>query len=110
MLPRYFGGIWILTVEGSVGSAVSAPMKSLIAAAMRCAVVKSGLRSDRRSTFLHVQPELDLALDQRPVGDAPHGGNAARHLGGVALGLEPGDGNASPARRHRPRRRRRGGA
>ena len=36
-------------VAGSVGSAVSAPMKSLIAAAMRFEVVKSGLRRDRRS-------------------------------------------------------------
>ena len=49
MLPLYLAGIWIVTVAGSVGSAVSAPMKSLIAAAMRFAVVKSGLRSDRRS-------------------------------------------------------------
>ena len=51
MLPRYFAGIWMCTVEGSVGSAVSAPMKSLMAAAMRFAVVRSGLRSARRSAF-----------------------------------------------------------
>jgi len=39
------------TVDGSVGSAVSAPKKSLMEAAMRFAVVRSGLRSARRSDF-----------------------------------------------------------
>ena len=48
ILPVYFAGICRVTVAGSVGSAVSAPMKSLIADAIRFDVVKSGLRRDRR--------------------------------------------------------------
>ena len=51
------------TVEGSSGSAVGVPMKSLIAAAMRLAVVKSGLRSARRTLAQPVEREVDLALD-----------------------------------------------
>src|SRR5262245_5889508 len=48
-LPAYFSGMVICTVEGSSGSAVAPPMKSLMAPAMRLAVVKSGLRSARRT-------------------------------------------------------------
>jgi hypothetical protein len=45
ILPRYLAGMLSVIVAGSVGSAVSAPRKSLMEAAMRFAVVKSGLRS-----------------------------------------------------------------
>src|SRR3984957_4167243 len=48
-LPLNSGGIESCTVEGSIGSAVLAPRKSLTAAAMRLAVVKSALRSARRT-------------------------------------------------------------
>jgi hypothetical protein len=48
-LPRYCSGTVTPTVPGSSGSAVGTPMKSLIAAAMRLAVVKSGLRSAMRN-------------------------------------------------------------
>ena len=47
-LPRYCCGTVMPTVAGSSGSAVGVPRKSLIAAAMRVAVVKSGLRSAMR--------------------------------------------------------------
>ena len=59
------------TVEGSSGSAVGAPMKSLIAAAMRLAVVKSGLRSARRNWPSDVEREFDLAFDDGAVGMRP---------------------------------------
>ena len=61
------------------------PMKSLIAEAMRLAVVKSGLRSASRTCIEPVQRELDLALDDGAVGDAADGRHAARDLGGFAL-------------------------
>ena len=48
-LPVYCCGTVTCTVDGSSGSAVLAPMKSLIAAAIRLAVVKSGLRSASRT-------------------------------------------------------------
>src|ERR1700733_15326316 len=48
-LPLNSGGIDSCTVEGSMGSAVLAPRKSLTAAAIRLAVVKSALRSARRT-------------------------------------------------------------
>src|SRR5664279_1285581 len=48
-LPLNSGGIESCTVEGSIGSAVLTPRKSLTAEAMRLAVVKSALRSARRT-------------------------------------------------------------
>src|SRR5712672_743088 len=48
-LPLNSGGIVSCTVEGSIGSAVLTPRKSLTAAAIRLAVVKSALRSARRT-------------------------------------------------------------
>src|SRR5882672_3053411 len=48
-LPLNSGGIESCTVEGSIGSAVLTPRKSLTAAAMRLAVVKSALRSASRT-------------------------------------------------------------
>ncbi len=79
------------TVPGSSGSAVGAPMKSLMAAAMRLAVVKSGLRSAMRSWLSLLSVEVDLALDDGAVGDAADGRHAAHDLGGFALGLEAAD-------------------
>src|SRR5712672_3276657 len=48
-LPLNSAGIASCTVEGSIGSAVLTPRKSLTAAAMRLAVVKSALRSASRT-------------------------------------------------------------
>src|SRR5580693_1191760 len=48
-LPLNSAGIESCTVEGSIGSAVLVPRKSLTAAAMRFAVVKSALRSASRT-------------------------------------------------------------
>src|SRR5882757_4418499 len=48
-LPLNSAGIESCTVEGSIGSAVWTPRKSLTAAAMRLAVVKSALRSANRT-------------------------------------------------------------
>src|SRR3981081_2414722 len=48
-LPLNSAGIANCTVEGSIGSAVLVPRKSFTAEAMRLAVVKSGLRSARRT-------------------------------------------------------------
>src|ERR1700722_14555265 len=48
-LPLNSPGIDSCTVEGSIGSAVLVPRKSLTAAAMRLAVVKSALRSASRT-------------------------------------------------------------
>ena len=71
----------------------------MIAAAMRLAVVKSALRSASRTWLQPVERELDLALDDRAVGDAADGRHAARDLGGLAFGLEAAD--RERALRHR---------
>ena len=63
----------------------------MIAAAMRLAVVRSGLRSASRSVLQVAELEVDLALDERAVGDAPDRGHAARDLRRLALGREAGD-------------------
>ena len=58
------------TVRGSVAPWRPAAERRLIAAAMRRAVVRSGLRRPSRSALRLVEPERDLALDRRAVGDA----------------------------------------
>ena len=79
------------TVPGSSGSAVGAPMKSLMAAAMRLAVVKSGLRSAMRSWLCLLRLKSISRSMMRAVGDAADGRHAAHDLGGFALGLEAAD-------------------
>ncbi len=64
------------TVDGSSGSAVGAPMKSLIAAAMRLAVVKSGLRSASRTWFSRlsansISRSMMAPLEMRPTVGTP---------------------------------------
>ena len=66
-------------------------MKSLIAAAMRLAVVKSAIAQREPHLVEPVEREVDLALDDRAVGDAADGRHAAHDLGGFALGLEAVD-------------------
>ena len=64
------------TVEGSVGSAASEPRKSLIAAAMRLAVVRSGLRRARRRVFWALSlnstsRSMSAPLEMRPTVGTP---------------------------------------
>ena len=66
-------------------------MKSLIAAAMRLAVVKSGLRSASRTWLSRLSANSISRSMMRAVGDAADGRHAARDLGGFAFGLEAAD-------------------
>src|SRR6202171_779400 len=75
-LPLNSGGIESCTVEGSIGSAVLTPRKSLTAAAMRLAVVKSALRSasrtlGRRLSANSISRSMMAALAMRPTGGTP---------------------------------------
>ena len=109
-LPWNFFGTVSCTVEGSSGSAVGVPMKSLIADAMRLAVVKSAIAQREPHLAEPVEREFDLALDDRAVGDAADGRHAAHDLGGVAFGLEAADRERALRRPHRRCRRRRAAA
>ena len=58
---------------------------------MRVAVVRSGLCSDSFRLIHAGELEAGLAFHDGAVGDAPGGGHAARHAGGIALGGEAAD-------------------
>src|ERR1700704_2007159 len=75
-LPLNSGGIESCTVEGSIGSALLAPRKSLTAAAMRLAVVKSALRSasrtlGRRLSANSISRSMIAPLAMRPTVGTP---------------------------------------
>src|SRR6266700_1497255 len=75
-LPLNSGGIESCTVEGSSGSALLAPRKSLTAAAMRLAVVKSALRSasrtlGRRLSANSISRSMMAPLAMRPTVGTP---------------------------------------
>src|SRR5262249_38049866 len=75
-LLGYFFGTLICTVAGSSGSATGPPRKSLIAAAMRLAVVKSGLRSAsrtwlRRLSTNSISRSMIAPLAMRPTVGTP---------------------------------------
>src|SRR3977135_1367209 len=75
-LPLNSAGIDNCTVEGSSGSAVLAPRKSLTAAAMRLAVVKSALRSasrtlGRRLSANSISRSMMAPLAMRPTVGTP---------------------------------------
>src|SRR2546429_849278 len=75
-LPLNSGGIDSCTVEGSIGSADLVPRKSLTAAAMRLAVVKSALRSasrtlGRRLSANSISRSMMAPLAMRPTVGTP---------------------------------------
>src|SRR5712672_1157758 len=75
-LPLNSAGIESCTVEGSIGSAVWTPRKSLTAAAMRLAVVKSALRSasrtlGRRLSANSISRSMMAPLAMRPTVGTP---------------------------------------
>src|SRR4051794_11485185 len=75
-LPLNSAGIASCTVEGSIGSAVLTPRKSLTAAAMRLAVVKSALRSasrtlGRRLSANSISRSMMAPLAMRPTVGTP---------------------------------------
>src|SRR6185437_14456455 len=75
-LPLNSAGIASCTVEGSIGSAVLTPRKSLTAAAMRFAVVKSALRSasrtlGRRLSANSISRSMMAPLAMRPTVGTP---------------------------------------
>src|SRR6266404_2403905 len=75
-LPLNSSGIESCTVEGSIGSAVLTPRKSLTAAAMRLAVVKSALRSasrtlGRRLSANSISRSMMAPLAMRPTVGTP---------------------------------------
>src|SRR5687768_6299483 len=70
-LPLNSGGIESCTVEGSIGSAVLTPRKSLMAAAMRLAVVKSALRSARRTLGRRLSANSISRSMMAPLGMRP---------------------------------------
>src|SRR6267143_4169449 len=75
-LPLNSGGIESCTVEGSIGSALLVPRKSLTAAAMRLAVVKSALRSasrtlGRRLSANSISRSMMAPLAMRPTVGTP---------------------------------------
>ena len=98
-LPANFGGMVTCTVEGSSGSAVGAPMKSLIGGGDALGGGEVGIAQREPQVRQPVEREIDLALDDRAVGDAADGRHAAHDLGGLALGLEAAD--RERALRHR---------
>ena len=76
----------IATVRGSVARLIG-PSAALIAAAIRRAVVRSGLRRPRRSAVALSSANGHLALHRGAVGDAAGGRHAAGHrAGGAARG------------------------
>ncbi len=76
MLPLYFGGTVIETVARSTSSATGAPMKSLIAPAIRFAVVRSGLRSASRTVVMRlsvnsISRSTSAPFEMRPTVGTP---------------------------------------
>ena len=93
MLPRYFAGIWMLHRRGigRLGGVGADEVVDRGGDALGGGEV--GIAQRQAQRLLGVELELDLALDQRPVRDAPDGRHAAGDLRGVAFGLEAGDGD-----------------
>src|SRR5258706_279042 len=88
-LPLNSAGIESCAVEGSIGSAVLVPRKSLTAAAMRLAVVKSALRSASRTLGRRVSANLISRSIIGPMANRPTGGTPRGILAGAPFGLEP---------------------
>src|SRR6476646_2118905 len=70
-LPLNSPGIASCTVDGSIGSAVLTPRKSLTAAAMRLAVVKSALRSASRTLGRRLSANSISRSMMAPLGIRP---------------------------------------
>ena len=98
-LPLNSAGIDSCTVEGSIGSAVLTPMKSLTAAAMRLAVVKSGLRSASRALGRRLSAKSISRSMMAPLAMRPTVGTPLVTLAACAFGREAAD--RDRALRHR---------
>ncbi len=98
-LPLNSGGMESCTVEGSIGSA--SLDAEIVVDRGGDALGRGEVCVAQREPYVgqSIEREFDLALDERPVGDAADGGDAADDLGGFALGLETVDGDR--ALRHR---------